>query len=60
MGAEPIRFRQSFTMSEIPITVNHAQLRKDFYYEWAAVDKCRVSKNERNDLYYKRRSSTSE
>ncbi len=45
MGTEPIRFRQSFSMNEIPVTVNHAQLRKDFYYEWAAVHQCRVSEN---------------
>lgn len=43
VGTKPIYFKTSFMMDEIPITVNHAQLRKDFYYEWAAVHKCRVS-----------------
>lgn len=31
-------------MNEIPVTVNHAHLSKDIYYEWAAMHKCRVSK----------------
>jgi hypothetical protein len=43
IGTAPIYFKQGFIMNEIPITVNHAQLRKDFYYAWAAVHRCRVS-----------------
>ncbi len=45
IGAQPIYFKHNFIMNEIPITVNHGQLRKDFYYEWAAMHQCRVSKN---------------
>jgi hypothetical protein len=44
IGAKPIHFKNSFTVDEIPITYNHGQLRKDFYYEWAAIHQCRVSK----------------
>jgi len=43
VGARAIYFKSSFLMDEIPITVNHAQLRRDFYYEWAAMHQCRVS-----------------
>ena len=42
-GARPLFFKQGFVMDEIPITVNHAQLKKDFYYQWAAVHQCKVS-----------------
>ncbi|CAF4609534.1 unnamed protein product [Rotaria sp. Silwood1] len=40
-GAQPIQLQQIIHMNEIPITVNHAHLRKDFYYEWAAMHQCR-------------------
>ena len=42
IGYTPIYFIESFLMDEIPVTVNHAQLRKDFYYAWAALHRCRV------------------
>ena len=43
VGTKPIYFKETFLMDEIPITVNHAHLRKDFYYEWAAMHQCQVS-----------------
>lgn len=46
VGTRPITFKDTFVMDEIPITVNHAQLKKDFYYEWAAVHQCQVCPNE--------------
>ncbi|CAF4478637.1 unnamed protein product [Rotaria socialis] len=43
VGAEIPKLVESVTMNEIPITVNHAVLRKDFYYEWAAMHQCRFT-----------------
>jgi hypothetical protein len=43
IGPEPIDFINTFIMNEIPVTVNHAQIRRDFYYEWAAVHQCKVN-----------------
>jgi hypothetical protein len=51
IGAEPVHLREMFTMDGIPMTINHAQLRKDFYYEWAAMHQCRVSTKKINDLF---------
>jgi hypothetical protein len=45
LGGEPVKFTENFLQWEIPKTINHAQLKKDFYYEWAAVHRCRVSDN---------------
>jgi hypothetical protein len=42
VGYTPIYFLGSFLVDEIPVTINHAQLRKDFYYAWAAMHRCRV------------------
>ncbi len=50
VGAQPIYFKGSFIMNEIPVTINHAQLRRDFYYEWAAMHQCRVSKKMKKRL----------
>ncbi|CAF0855023.1 unnamed protein product [Rotaria sordida] len=41
IGVEPLQLQQIIRMNNIPITVNHAHLRKDFYYEWANFHKCR-------------------
>ncbi|CAF5117973.1 unnamed protein product, partial [Rotaria magnacalcarata] len=43
VGTEVPKLVESVAMNEIPITVNHAVLRKDFYYEWAAMHQCRLT-----------------
>ncbi|UJR37133.1 hypothetical protein I4U23_029837 [Adineta vaga] len=40
-GSEPITQRSYMRQDEIPITVNHAQLGRDWLYEWAAQHQCR-------------------
>lgn len=46
LGTRAIQFKDTFIMHEIPVTVNHAHLTKDFYYEWAAVHQCQVYLND--------------
>jgi hypothetical protein len=43
IGHQPAELLDMLFVNEIPVTVNHAQLRRDFYFHWAAVHQCRVS-----------------
>ncbi|CAF1219891.1 unnamed protein product [Adineta steineri] len=52
IGAERVHFRESYSMIQIPITVNHAHLKRDFYYEWASVHKCRSQYGRENMKNY--------
>lgn len=42
-GSELIQRIASFQQKEIPITINHAQLARDYHYQWASILKCKVS-----------------
>ena len=51
-GAEPVCLKETISLNEIPITVNHAYLRKDLYYEWAVTHQCKVIKREKTTIGY--------
>ncbi|CAF0888301.1 unnamed protein product [Adineta ricciae] len=41
-GNELIQRIAFFQQNEIPITINHAQLGRDYYYQWAALFQCKI------------------
>lgn len=45
VGSRPINLLNMYSMKEIPITINHAEVQREIYYHWAAVHRCRVSGN---------------